>query len=130
MLVLVLVLADPGRGGAPGTGRRAALRYAALAVGLLVAGYGMLWGLTGLGLALLPAKVLTEVLLFATSYQVQRRVVFRPGVLGGAPVPGDGEGPTARASTVPTGTPAPVGSVAASGRSVVEHEVPRARPRG
>lgn len=102
--------ADPGRGGAPGTGRRAALRYAALAVGLLVAGYGMLWGLTGLGLALLPAKVLTEVLLFATSYQVQRRVVFRP--------------------TVPTGQREPGGLVAAVGRPAAEHEVPRARPRG
>ncbi|MFF2622820.1 glycosyltransferase family 2 protein [Oerskovia jenensis] len=65
-----------GRGHGPGSGRRAALRYAALAVGLLAAGYGVLWGLTGLGLALLPAKVVTEVLLFATSYQVQRRVVF------------------------------------------------------
>lgn len=59
-----------------GHGRRDALRYAALAVGLLAAGYGALAGLTGLGLALLPAKVATEVLLFATSYQVQRRVVF------------------------------------------------------
>lgn len=60
----------------PGSGRQAALRYAALAVALLAAGYGVLWGLTGLGLALLPAKVVTEVLLFATSYEVQRRVVF------------------------------------------------------
>ncbi|WP_318244253.1 glycosyltransferase family 2 protein [Oerskovia rustica] len=65
-----------GRGHGPGSGRRAALRYAALAVALLAAGYGVLWGLTGLGLALLPAKVVTEVLLFATSYEVQRRVVF------------------------------------------------------
>jgi putative flippase GtrA len=60
----------------PGSGRQAALRYAALAVALLAVGYGALWGLTGLGLALLPAKVVTEVLLFATSYEVQRRVVF------------------------------------------------------
>jgi putative flippase GtrA len=60
----------------PGSGRQAALRYAALAVALLAVGYGALWGLTGLGLALLPAKVVTEVLLFATSYEVQRRLVF------------------------------------------------------
>ncbi|MFE4463972.1 glycosyltransferase family 2 protein [Oerskovia sp. NPDC056781] len=65
-----------GDGHGPGSGRQAALRYTALAVGLLAAGYGVLRGLTGLGLDLLPAKVVTEVLLFATSYEVQRRVVF------------------------------------------------------
>ncbi|MFF3064102.1 glycosyltransferase family 2 protein [Oerskovia sp. NPDC057915] len=99
-----------GYGRGPGSGRRAALRYAALAVGLLAAGYGMLWGLTGLGLALLPAKVVTEMLLFATSYEAQRRVVFRP--------------------VAPTGKPEPSGSVAAAERSVAGHEVPRARSRG
>lgn len=44
--------------------------------GLLAAGYGVLWGLTGLGLALLPARVVTEVLLFAASYEVRWRGVF------------------------------------------------------
>lgn len=126
--------AAAGRGRGGGHVRGAALRYAALAVGLLAAGYGVLWGLTGLGLALLPAKVVTEVLLFATSYQVQRRVVFRPGV------PTDTTGPaTQMVRTAPDGTPdgAPVagrsgasGSVAAAVRPVTEHEVPRARPRG
>jgi hypothetical protein len=33
-------------------------------------------GFTGLGLGLLPAKLLTEVLLVTASYQVQRRTVF------------------------------------------------------
>lgn len=129
--------AGAGAAGDSGRGRGAALRYAALAVGLLAAGYGVLWGLTGLGLALLPAKVVTEVLLFATSFQVQRRVVFRPGV------PTDTTGPaTQMVRTTPDGTPdgAPVagrcrrsgasGSVAAAVRPVTEHEVPRARPRG
>ena len=98
------------RGHGPGSGRRAALRYAALAIALLAAGYGVLWGLTGLGLALLPAKVATEVLLFATSYEVQRRVVFRPGLSTGQREPGR--------------------FVVAAGHPVAEHEVPRARPRG
>lgn len=93
-----------------GHGLGAALRYAALAVGLLAAGYGVLRGLTGLGIALLPAKVVTEALLFATSYEVQRRVVFRP-----AP---------------PPGRPEPGGCVVVAGRPAAEHEVPRARPRG
>ncbi|MBD7999705.1 glycosyltransferase family 2 protein [Oerskovia gallyi] len=99
-----------GRGHGPGSGRRAALRYAALAVGLLAAGYGVLRGLTGLGLALLPAKVVTEVLLFATSYEVQRRVVFR--------------------AAVPPGQPERGGLVADAGRPTAERKVPRARPRG
>jgi len=56
--------------------RAAAVRYAGLAVVLLTANYLLLDALTALGLALLPAKLLTEVLLVTASYQVQRRTVF------------------------------------------------------
>ncbi|MFJ2519289.1 glycosyltransferase [Cellulosimicrobium cellulans] len=56
--------------------RAAVVRYAALAVVLLAASYGLLALLTGLGVPLLPAKVGTDAALFATSYEVQRRVVF------------------------------------------------------
>lgn len=54
----------------------AAAQYYALVVVLLAANVGLLAGLTGLGLALLPAKVLTEATLFLVSFQVQRRLVF------------------------------------------------------
>jgi putative flippase GtrA len=56
--------------------RAAVVRYAALAVVLLAASYGLLALLTGLGLPLLAAKVGTDAALVATSYEVQRRVVF------------------------------------------------------
>ncbi|HEY0215777.1 MAG TPA: bifunctional glycosyltransferase family 2/GtrA family protein [Cellulomonas sp.] len=55
---------------------RAAVRYAVLAVALLAANYGVLRALTGFGLGLLTAKVLTEVALYLVSFQVQRRFVF------------------------------------------------------
>ena len=63
---------------APATRRvgAAALRYASLAVGLLAANYLLLAALTGLGLGLLPAKLLTEVLLVTASYLVQSRAVY------------------------------------------------------
>jgi putative flippase GtrA len=54
----------------------AAVRYAALAVLLLGANYVLLAAFTRLGVGLLPAKVLTEVLLLTASYQAQRRTVF------------------------------------------------------
>ena len=56
--------------------RAAAARYAALAVVLLVANYLLLHTITGLGMGLLSAKLLTEVLLVSASYHVQRRTVF------------------------------------------------------
>ena len=56
--------------------RAAAVRYGALAAVLLAANYGLLTTLTDLGLALLPAKLFTEVLLVTCSYQAQRRLVF------------------------------------------------------
>jgi len=65
--------------GAAGTQppRAAALRYAALAGGLLLANYVLLRSLTSAGLGLLNAKVVTEVLLVGVSYTVQRLLVFR-----------------------------------------------------
>ena len=56
--------------------RSAAARYAALAVVLLAANYALLATLTALGLGLLPAKLVTEVLLVAASYAVQSRTVY------------------------------------------------------
>lgn len=56
---------------------RVAMRYAALAIALLGAGYAGLLALTALGVPLLAAKVLTDACLLAVSYRVQRSVVFR-----------------------------------------------------
>ncbi|WP_421733054.1 GtrA family protein [Cellulomonas sp.] len=56
--------------------RAAATQYGVLAGTMLAANFGVLTALTSVGLALLPAKVLTEVALFAASYQLQRTVVF------------------------------------------------------
>jgi putative flippase GtrA len=60
------------------------VRYYLLVSVLLLANYGLLAWLTGLGVALALAKVLVEVTLFLASYQVQRSFVFgrrtRPGV--------------------------------------------------
>lgn len=53
-------------------------RYAALATALLALNYLLLSGLTGLGVALLPAKVLTELALVSTSFAAQRHLVFTP----------------------------------------------------
>jgi glycosyltransferase involved in cell wall biosynthesis len=63
------------RAAAPGPGA-SAVRYAALAAVLLGANYGLMAIVTGMGLALLPAKLLTEVGLVAISYLTQRHVVF------------------------------------------------------
>jgi putative flippase GtrA len=65
----------------------AAARYGALAVVLLAANFGLLTALTGLGLALLPAKLVTEAVLVTASYRIQRGVVFA--------VPGNGPAPDA-----------------------------------
>ncbi|WP_456845352.1 GtrA family protein [Cellulomonas sp. P5_C6] len=75
--------------------RSAAAQYGVLAGTLLAANFGVLTALTGLGLALLPAKVLTEAALFAASYQLQRTVVFAAPAAGlrarpGAPAPRTG----------------------------------------
>jgi len=55
---------------------REAIRYWVLAVALLLAGYGALWALTGMGVPLLVAKVGTDLALFVVGYQVQRTAVF------------------------------------------------------
>lgn len=64
--------------------RASATRYATLAAAVLAANYLLLHALhDGRGLWLVPAKVLTEVLLFLASYRVQRRWVFARGGAAG-----------------------------------------------
>lgn len=53
-------------------------RYAALAVALLGAGYAGLAILTHVGIPLLAAKVLVDLVLFVASFAVQRAIVFAP----------------------------------------------------
>lgn len=60
----------------------AAVQYYAVVALLLAANYALLLALTSAGLALLPAKVVTEALLFVASYELQRRVVFARPPLG------------------------------------------------
>lgn len=59
-----------------GAWRTSAVRYAALAGVLLAANFGLMTALTSIGVPLLAAKVLTETLLVAASYVLQRQVVF------------------------------------------------------
>ena len=56
----------------------AALRYGSLVAALLSANYALLRTLTGAGMGLVVAKLLTEATLFTVAYQVQKRVVFQP----------------------------------------------------
>jgi putative flippase GtrA len=92
---------------------RAAARYAALAGVLLGANYLLLAGLTGLGVWLLPAKVLTEAALYLVSFQVQRRLVFAPAP---APEPAPDPAPAPEPAPAPAPTltapaaPRPAGS--------------------
>lgn len=58
--------------------RSTLLRYYLLVGALLLANYGLLAWLTGLGLALVAAKIVVEVTLFLASYQLQRSFVFAP----------------------------------------------------
>lgn len=55
---------------------RHAVRYALLAVALLASNVVWMQALTGFGMPLVLAKVITEVVLFITSYQVQRGFLF------------------------------------------------------
>lgn len=55
---------------------REAAKYVVLALTLLAASYGSLWLLTGLGVPLLAAKLLTDATLFVLSFVVQRVAVF------------------------------------------------------
>lgn len=63
---------------------RHALKYALLAGALLASNIVWMEALTGMGLPLVVAKVITEVVLFVTSYQVQRRFVFGATPRGGS----------------------------------------------
>ena len=69
-------------------------QYFALVIGLLGLNYLSLLSLQAAGLALLPAKLLTELLLFAVSWAVQRRFVFTRRVRG-LPLPGRPSGTSA-----------------------------------
>ncbi|QHO91808.1 dolichyl-phosphate beta-D-mannosyltransferase [Actinomyces sp. 432] len=62
---------------APGTVCRTAVRYVALALVLLAASYMLLRVLTGIGVPLGLAKLLGDGALYAASYVIQRRAVFR-----------------------------------------------------
>lgn len=54
------------------------VRYATLAVGIFAANAALMEILTGLGVSLLVAKILTELILIPVSFAVQRRWVFLP----------------------------------------------------
>ncbi len=56
--------------------RRQFVRYVALAITVVVASYLGILALTGLGVALVAAKIVVDVALYVVSYQVQRLVVF------------------------------------------------------
>ena len=77
-------------------------RYAALATTLLALNFLLLSSLTRVGVALLPAKVLTELALVSTSFAAQKALVFRPH----RDLTGDAQGqpttPTGAASTIDT----------------------------
>lgn len=78
--------------------RSSALRYAALAIALLATNYVWLVVLTGAGMALLPAKLLTDTVLYLVGFQVQRRFIF------------GGRRPTDAATQGPDGESASVGN--------------------
>ena len=63
---------------ADGSIGKSALQYAALAAGILLCNTVLLWGLTAkLGMNALAAKLIVELLLFAASYLIQKRLIFR-----------------------------------------------------
>ncbi|WP_062311764.1 glycosyltransferase family 2 protein [Demequina rhizosphaerae] len=71
---------------------RQALRYAALAALLLFLSYASIRTLTELGVPLLPAKLGTDLVLWALSYGVQRAIVFAPpGATESRPTPGNAQ---------------------------------------
>ena len=89
--------------------RAAAVRYFALALALLGANYLLMAALTGTGLPLLAAKVVTEVVLFVSSYAVQHRLVFaawRPtGTSGRSATPSASATPRRSATSSRSGGP-------------------------
>ena len=84
--------------------RVAATRYAALATALLALNFLLLSALGAAGIALLPAKVLTELALVSTSFAAQRAFVFRPSTRTSDALTGGSQGqptsPTAGPATV------------------------------
>ncbi|MDZ8200404.1 bifunctional glycosyltransferase family 2/GtrA family protein [Microbacterium sp. SSW1-59] len=86
-----------------GRGRgREAMRYGVLAVVLLASNIVWMDALTGVGIPLLAAKLITEAVLFLTSYGVQRSVVFRRSATAAAPAPA-GASRSAAVETVAAG---------------------------
>lgn len=85
-------------------------RYAVLATGLLAANYLLLSTLHGAGLALLPAKLVTELALVSGSFAAQRAYVFRDPADAPTGIPtdltadpqGQPTGPTGPAATIDT----------------------------
>lgn len=73
------------RSGVRGPG--APLRYAALVLALGTLSYGLIRGLAGTGVPVLPAKVAVETTLFLASFAVQRSYIFAARA---APRPGPG----------------------------------------
>ncbi|MDN5964113.1 MAG: GtrA family protein [Actinomyces sp.] len=57
---------------------RSALRHTALALGMLIASWAALSGLTSVGLPLWASKVIGEGGLYVVSYRIQQKLVFAP----------------------------------------------------
>ncbi|MBB5842897.1 putative flippase GtrA [Conyzicola lurida] len=81
---------------------RHASRYLALALTLLAASYGGLALLTGVGMPLLAAKLITDAALYVVSYLVQRWFVFGHGRRGGYGNPRSRRPAAAAAPTITT----------------------------
>ena len=77
-------------------------RYALLATCLLAVNYLVLSGLAALGVALLPAKVLTELALVPMSFAAQRAFVFRAPVARSGSFTGSAQGQPTSRTAAPT----------------------------
>ncbi|MEJ1155196.1 bifunctional glycosyltransferase family 2/GtrA family protein [Microbacterium marmarense] len=88
---------------------RHAVRYAILAIALLASNIVWMSALTDLGMSLIAAKIMTETVLFITSYHVQRRFVFggKMSVRPSDARPTSQDRQTAQPSTVPEQLAAP-----------------------
>lgn len=86
--------------------RGQAVRYGVLALALLASNIAWMSFLTDNGLALLPAKVVTEGVLFVLSYGVQRSLVF-PRADAGSPAPPPRSGGVDTLSLLRPGSPGP-----------------------
>ena len=81
-----------------------ASRYVALAAVLLAANYGLLLSFTQAGLPSLPAKILTELVLFLLSFAAQKRFLFRNRSAAGARNPEPAKDQQHSQAQLPTGT--------------------------